>query len=402
MKRITLSVLVTLAAMSMLFVGVTRADVPAPPANQDLGILDGIFNNLEEDDCRACHDDPNFPCSTSNVDRHHLYYSLPIKAGECSVNSNACLSDDSCDAGICEINGTPCTVDIDCPDAGLGETCGEVCRGETAAPILDGNGDGVDDTNYGCLNCHPQTEVGGVITFVVERDCLVCHIQVPGEGSVHHLTDVAQGRDSPLGDPDVGDCTPCHGTLVDDIGDGHTIPFYAPSLVTPVPSDGIGEPLNSRGNGAGACDYCHDDDGLPTDDRIIWANNDTHHNTGVFRSETGATNQDVCLWCHNFTGLPSEYDIRVCEGCHGYESLHNIAADTDSVPICFYDPANPTECEVVVGAEDPGYSHVGNDSDCWGCHGNYIPTAASGSGPVTPFISCLLYTSDAADELRSV
>ena len=85
--------------------------------------------------------------------------------------------------------------------------------------------------------------------------------------------------------------------------------------------------------------------------------------------------------------VPEEYAIRVCEGCHGYESLHNIAADTDSVPPCFYDPANPTECEVVVGAEDPGYSHVGNDDDCWGCHGNYIPTAASGSGPVTPFIS---------------
>ena len=33
-----------------------------------------------------------------------------------------------------------------------------------------------------------------------------------------HLTDVGQGRDSPLGDDDVGDCTPCHGTIVDDIG----------------------------------------------------------------------------------------------------------------------------------------------------------------------------------------
>ena len=81
MKRIALSVIVTLAAMSMLFVGVTSAAVPAPPANQDLGILDGIFNNMDEDDCRACHDDPSFPCSTSNVDRHHLYYGLPLKSG---------------------------------------------------------------------------------------------------------------------------------------------------------------------------------------------------------------------------------------------------------------------------------------------------------------------------------
>ena len=49
MKRKALTVLVTLAVMSMLFAGVTRADVPAPPANQDLGILDGIFNNLTEE-----------------------------------------------------------------------------------------------------------------------------------------------------------------------------------------------------------------------------------------------------------------------------------------------------------------------------------------------------------------
>jgi hypothetical protein len=26
----------------------------------------------------------------------------------------------------------------------------------------------------------------------VERNCLACHIQVSGEGSVHHLTDMAR------------------------------------------------------------------------------------------------------------------------------------------------------------------------------------------------------------------
>jgi len=386
MRRRGLSVIGTLAVVSLMLTGVTHAVVPPPPANQDLGIFDGIFNNLTEAECRACHDDPNHPCSTSNVDRHHLYYGQEIKAGECSVNSDACLSNADCDAGICELNGTPCSVDTDCPDAGLGETCGEICRGETVAPILDANGDGSNDSTYGCLNCHEQDTSGGIIAFVVERNCLACHVQVAGEGSVHHMTDVAQGRDSPLGDPDVGDCTPCHGTLVDDIGDGHLIPVYAPSLVTPVPGGGIGEPLNVYGNGAGACDYCHDFDGLPPETRLIWSNRDTHHNTGVFLTETGATNQDACTWCHNVL-LPDPYKIRVCEGCHGYESLHNIAADTDSDPVCFYDPADPTACEVVVGGEAPGYSHVGNDSDCWGCHGNYDPTAAPGGGPVTPYLS---------------
>jgi hypothetical protein len=32
---------------------------------------------------------------------------------------------------------------------------------------------------------------------LVERDCLQCHIQVPGDGSVHHVTATAQGIDSP-------------------------------------------------------------------------------------------------------------------------------------------------------------------------------------------------------------
>jgi len=397
------------------------ADIPAPPANQLLGIVDGIFNNLTEAECRACHDDPNNSCTTSNVDRHHLLYGLPLPQGECSVNSNTCLSDTDCDSGICTNTGASCTVDAECPEVGLGETCGEVCIGETAASnpyensvCSDSGAVCADNTDcsagetcgvYGCLSCHDQVDIGGNITFLVERDCLQCHIQIPGEGSVHHLTPMAQGGDSPIGDPDVGDCTPCHGTLVDDIGDGHMIPPYAPSLVTPVPSGGEGEPDNSRGNGAGACNYCHDE-GLDTSTGTtleVFRNADTHHNTGVFVSETGVVNNDTCLWCHNFTGLPSEYDIRTCEGCHGYESLHNIQVDSDgtcsvSTGIsCNVDSDCPTgeTCDgtIVVGGELAGYGHVGRDnpgvpgdSDCWGCHG-FSTASALGSGPVVPAIS---------------
>jgi hypothetical protein len=90
----------------------------------------------------------------------------------------------------------------------------------------------------------------------------------------------------------------------------------------------------------------------------------------------------VCTWCHNFTGLPEEYNIRICERCHGLDSLHNIAADSDTG--CF---STDPSCEVVVGGEAPGYSHVGNDGDCWGCHGFAQSASAPGSGPVTPSIS---------------
>jgi hypothetical protein len=126
-------------------------------------------------------------------------YGNSLPQGECSANHNACLSDASCDPGICS-NTSPsqsCKVDGDCPESGLGETCGEICIGETVIPILDTNQDGVDDTHYGCLNCHEQAAVDGVITFLVERDCLQCHIQVPADGSVHHQTGKTQGTDSP-------------------------------------------------------------------------------------------------------------------------------------------------------------------------------------------------------------
>jgi len=352
------------------------ATVPSPPVNQGLGFYDTIFNDLTAADCRVCHDDPNITGPNANVDRHHILYGTLLPLGECSVNRNACLSDSNCNAGICSSTGAPCTADPECPDAGLGETCGEVCIGETVVPILDANNDGTDDTVYGCLNCHRQTTVGGIITFRVDRDCLACHIQIPGEASVHHLTDVAQGRDSGLGNPSIGDCTPCHGTLVDDIGDTHEIPTYTPSLVTPRPSGGEALPLNSRGKGAGACNYCHDSG---TDTVPVYTNFETHHNTGLFQSETGVINEAVCSWCHNMS-VPDRYVIRTCEGCHGFESLHNIQDDSDG------------DCCVVVGGELAGYGHIGRDtgvpgdSDCWGCHG-FATANAPGSGPLVPSIS---------------
>jgi hypothetical protein len=376
-KKSLVTVVLTLGIILVL-AGVVSANVPAPPVNQTIGFADTIFNNLLEADCRICHDDPDITGPTPNVDRHHLLYGSPLPQGECSVNSNACLSDADCDAGICsKPPAESCTIDTDCDDAGLGETCGEVCIGETVAPFLDADGDGVDDTLYSCLSCHAQDNSGGVISFLVERDCLQCHIQIAGEASVHHLTTTAQGP-APLGDPAVGDCTPCHGTVVDDIGDGHTIPTYNPSLVTPAPSEDPAAP--------GGCNYCHDAGTDTLSGVVVFSNEDNHHNTGVFRSQTGGTNQDTCTWCHDFA-IPSAEQIRVCEGCHGPDSLHNIQADS---------PNANNIGTLVVGGEDAGYGHVGRDagpgdSDCWGCHG-FAMSSAYGAGPGVPSIS----TSDTA------
>jgi hypothetical protein len=259
-----------------------------------------------------------------------------------------------------------------------------------------------------------------------EADCLVCHTDgIPAEGT-HHLTPVAQdnrcfachgdsvnlfpgycsdGSGLYVGSCSVTSTTPCNSdadcivgetcvvtltnTCTTDAdcpgatnicGDGHIIPTYDPSLVTPRLSVGYGLPLNSRGEGAGSCNYCHDDDGgeSPT----ILSNALLHHNTDF------GTDVTKCEWCHAFDSSDHE-QIRVCERCHGYESLHNIQADSPNpnIPAALPDlPANIGY--VIVGIEDAGYGHVGRDaglgdSDCWGCHGSAFPSVPDpGDDPV--------------------
>jgi len=234
-----------------------------------------------------------------------------------------------------------------CHDPGLPDRhhllYGQPIPAGSQVPYPDADGDGSPDTAYGCLNCHDSN-----FTAVV-RDCIVCHTS-----NAHHSTPAAMN----------GDCKSCHGAIVDNIGDGHYIPTYATSLVTPSASEGQGLPLNSRGKGAGACDYCHDYDGLSPP--VILNNMKLHH---------GASSN--CLWCH---AVHNPTQMRICEGCHGPDSLHNIQADS---------PKAPTGT-IVVGDEDAGYGHVGKnngpgDSDCWGCHG-YAIASAPGSGPLIPTI----------------
>ena len=137
-----------------LFLGILAfqnvwATVPPPPANQIIGINDGVFNDLTEDDCRVCHD-------TAVPDRHHLLY------------------------------------DTEIPDP-------------TDAPF------GIPGENFTCLSCHEVIDNGiDPIQFIVERDCMECHIQGSSfELTVHHRTDEALGNL-----PQGPDCKVCHGSLV--------------------------------------------------------------------------------------------------------------------------------------------------------------------------------------------
>ncbi len=161
--------------------------------------------------------------------------------------------------------------------------------------------------------------------------------------------------------------------------DGHFISEEPPSDTTPKRSGGTGLPLNSEGNGAGACDYCHstgpgnESPGLDTATGIIvFSNKQTHHLT--FWGGMGGAGS-FCFWCHDFN-LPLEEQIRVCENCHGRDVLHNIQVDSDGNGII-----NP-------GVELPGYGHIGNPDDCWGCHGfSFMSSSAPPEfGPIIPQI----------------
>ncbi len=340
-----------------------------PPVNQKLGIPDSVYNNLDEQGCRNCHENPDIVPLPTNVNRHHLRYGLATEEGFCSINSSqACVGDDQCNTNICSLTGTSCSSDLDCLDV---EQCGETCVGDSIAPYAP-----AADGTYECTTCHTVDSANGLFVIAAVRDCLQCHVQIFGEASVHHLTSKAQSKD----------CQACHGDLVTNIDDGHYIPDSPPSMVTPAPSGGEGVPFNNEGNGAGACNYCHSTGtgelgsvlpGIVDQDPFIglfgpvevYTNAETHHSTGL-----GTYDDRQCLWCHSIDN-PGEAPIRRCEGCHGYESLHNIAVDSD-------DPGT----DFIPNTENPGWSHIGNNDDCWGCHGFGAASTAPYSGPTIPYI----------------
>jgi hypothetical protein len=305
----------SLMRITLVRIALVWAALPPLPAHQNIGTIDGLFNNMVEEDCRFCHENPDqFPVEDETIpNRHHLLINTVIP--------------DPTDAPF----GTP----------------GEL---------------------YECLSCHEVDPITG--DFIVERDCLVCHIQDPSELTVHHRTDLAQGTL-----PQGPDCQACHGSLVDNIEDGHYIPTYEPSVLIPKRSGGAGLPLNSEGNGRGACTYCHStgtgDPSIPGLDSdsgaLVYSTEDTHHNTGFGFDAT------KCDWCHDFT-IPFEVQIRICENCHAPNSIHSIQTDSNG--------------DGIINSEVIGYGHIGDSDDCRGCH-DFSALSAPGTGPVVPYITAM-------------
>jgi hypothetical protein len=336
MKNTTLFVLAIAFAMVLGMAVAGFANVLPPPVNQNIGIPDTVFDNLTEPECRVCHVSPGVdppegvPVDTTYLPtRHH------------------------------NLVGTAIT----CP---------------TAAPFVACEGDPPTPTpsTYGCLECHTLVWDDDLYAYVLEtfRDCTFCHEQIGG-ATVHHATDLAQGKS----------CKPCHGSLIDNPDDGHYIPTYNPSMVTP--RTGLGQTTGPLGAGQGGCAYCHDNDinrltdtppGTDTATGIkVYTNAQTHHSTGLSAPPyTYPPTSDNCFWCHD-TNPGGSNDIRACEVCHGVASLHNIQTDSNGNGI------KP-------GQELSYYGHIGANNDCNGCHLNTSASAAAPySGPIVPDVSGL-------------
>jgi PKD repeat protein len=360
MKNTTLFVLAIAFAMVLGMAAVSSAEVPPWPVNQFAYIPDGVFNNLDEQGCRACHEDPNVAFNGANIpNRHHNLV----------ANSAATIN--------CDYTAA---VFADCPTA--------------------------DGKQYECLDCHNQVwnPATSSYDFDTFRNCLFCHHQQDGQASVHHLTEAAQ----------TSNCKKCHAPIdnpwawedANSVG-RHYIPTYSVSRVTPDKALGTGtdDPVTPTGHaGRGGCAFCHGplmnptppplnmltdtSTGIPID---VYSNGATHHSTGVttgpFDPLTPAETRPTCLMCHNI--LDSPYiNIRGCEQCHSVKSLHNIQVDS---------PNAANVGTIVPGAEDSYWGHIGANTDCNGCHLNgAASTAAPYSGPVIPDVSALsTYTATA-------
>jgi hypothetical protein len=249
---------------------------------------------------------------------------------------------------------------------------------------IDDNGDkNIDCNDIKCVS-DPACTDGTCSNYTNKNDCnkdpycewlgkgwnSYCSGAISGIPSVNQdigFLDTASNKtDKPhdSAEAQAGICTICHGDIVDNMNDGHYIPTYEPSLVTPWPSSKDQSGVNGEGN----CVFCHYASVYESDDGPIpiMSNAANHHNTG-FYDKSGTK----CGWCHDVYSVDpdsisiSAYSIRTCEGCHGMDSLHNIQADSDGDGI------------ITPGDELPGFGHIGHNDDCFGCHGFETTLAAA-------------------------
>ncbi len=244
---------------------------------------------------------------------------------------------------------------------------------------------------FGCTDCHPSTPGTGNGILLV-RNCIDCHNATPFWGNSigahvgnftrpHHNTTQAQARN----------CKFCHGGALDDYNDGHYVPPYPESEITP---SALYKVFNSTsGRVWGGCLACHAENpstnppiffthtnptpvnGKFSSAPVADGKNNIHHNEilGITAVTDQQPEPNQCLWCH--VDVSNVLGVRGCETCHSVQSIHNVQ----------YDFANTSTLRGFghIGSNNP--SDVANHSwDCKGCHAWYD------AGDINPFAGAII------------
>jgi len=304
---------------------------------------------------------------------------------------------------------------------------------------------GKKTTTLGCTDCHPNKNDGSGGMWI-EDNCINCHngtgwnrntainlTIIRGQpGRPHHNTSKNSASNLAIPAKNMAadrNCKPCHGEgIIDNYNDGHEVKNLFPQLVSVFADFKINATQNELDTGVpgvewGGCAACHDSAAA---NPIINNNHDTHH------YETTSMLGRQCNYCHVSSGIraepipdyssePSASPLRVwfndstgpyfdfysafgwdssmrhievsnntmltagdtingmgCLKCHSYRDLHTIEAAGPS-------PSAQYNIDNLIG----GYGHVGNNTDCNGCHAGW---SASGLSPVVGPISTGLDT----------
>ncbi len=237
---------------------------------------------------------------------------------------------------------------------------------------------------YVCKDCHPTISGPNGIVVVRERECLRCHQGLnwsrvdPTNASKanvnmsrpHHInTAAAQARH----------CNDCHGSVIADYDDGHYLPDYDISPITPSTDYKIYNATSGRY--WGGCFACHQN--TTSTSPALYNQHDTHH-AAINGNRSGLDHQKdrtagmTCNWCHvanttsgspiqpvelrNWTLMGSGDYINGtgCEQCHDIGTIHNIQYN--------YPATEGTK----------GYGHIGDNWDCNGCHAYWDAGELSG------------------------
>lgn len=352
-------ILVVSAILMLTIVGIASA-APPPPVPQELGRTDTQFPNVTVTTCRGCHAGQVTamkPHPAANI--HH--YMLPG-------------------------NGRP------------------------------GN------TTLGCYDCHPnELQPDGTYAMFIEEECKACHSGTAwsrnsvvnltvirgSPGRPHHNTTKASSSNFAFSAAYAAidrNCKVCHGdSLLDNYNDGHVVKYLSPQAVSVFADFKVNSTISGNVEWGG-CAACHDSAAA---NPILNSNHDTHH------YETTSMLGRQCNYCHVGAGSRAEpvpdrspepsanvfrlwfndssnpyYDdaqffgwdtsqrhIEVnnrtlylagdivngsgCTKCHSYKDLHNIEG------------AGPNpNAQFNIDNNIPGYGHIGNSTDCNGCHAN--------------------------------